>query len=223
MPSPTAAPEPGSAGSRAQRSADALRELIADGALAPGDRLREAELAARLDVSRNTLREAFRMLSQEGLISQIPHRGALVAIPTAASIVDLFRVRRLVECQAVREASPSHPAVALMRDAVESATGARERGDWRGVGSSNLAFHAAVVSLTDSPRLAHLYRQLAAELRLSFGLVDDPARLYAPFLDRNAEILHRLEAGEPDAAASALEDYLVASERILLAAHERPA
>ncbi|MDR2999486.1 MAG: winged helix-turn-helix domain-containing protein, partial [Microbacterium sp.] len=54
--------------------ADALRQRIIDGEFAPGSRLSESALAERLDVSRNTLREAFRVLAEQGLIEHVPHQ-----------------------------------------------------------------------------------------------------------------------------------------------------
>ena len=58
--------------------ADALRDRILAGELRPGRPLREIALAASLDVSRNSLREGLRLLSAEGLITQIPNKGAAV-------------------------------------------------------------------------------------------------------------------------------------------------
>lgn len=210
-----------SSASRADETAADLRSLITDGTLAPGERLPEARLAERFGVSRNTLREAFRLLSQDGLLTHLPNRGACVAIPTITTIIDVYRVRRLVECQAVAHAFPRHPAIARVRMAVEQALDARDRGDWRTVGTANIAFHRALFELSDSPRLLRLYRQLAAELRLAFGLIDDPEYLHAPFLEFNQRILRHLEAGESTEAAETLEQYLLSAERLVLAAYER--
>ncbi len=207
--------------SRADEAATALRDLIIDGALLPGAPLREVELSEQFGVSRNTLREAFRMLAHEGLLTQVPYRGACVATPSITSIIDLFRVRRIIECQAIAQAFPKHPAVNRMRAAVEASAVAREAGDWRAVGTANIAFHSAVIALTDSARLARIFNQLSAELRLAFGLVDDPEYLHAPFIDRNGEILACVEAGETARAAEILDTYLVRAERLLLAAYER--
>lgn len=198
-----------------------LRDRIIDGSLTPGAPLREAELAEQLDVSRNTLREAFRVLSHEGLITQVPYRGAFVTTPTITSIIDLYRVRRMIECQAVSQAFPKHPAVARMRAAIEVADRGRNEGDWRTVATANIAFHDAIIALADSARLTRIFKLFAAEMRLTFGLVDDPEYLHAPFLDRNREILRLVEAGETEQAAQALDTYLVRAERLLLAAYER--
>ena len=74
--------------------ADALRRRIIAGEFAPGTRLSETSLAELLGVSRNTLREAFRVLSQQGLVEHVPHRGVSVASPTLADVVDGIGTKR---------------------------------------------------------------------------------------------------------------------------------
>ncbi|SFS18470.1 DNA-binding transcriptional regulator, GntR family [Agrococcus baldri] len=201
--------------------ADALRAQIIDGAFAPGERLSETALAERLDVSRNTLREAFRVLAQVGLVEHIPHRGVSVASPTTADVVDIYRARRQLECGVLREASPLHPAVAQMHEALERAEAAEAESDWATVGSENMRFHSALVSLADSPRISRAHEQLQAELRLAFLAIDDPQSLHRPFVAKNRAVLEALDGDGPAAAAAELERYLVDSERRVLGAFSR--
>ena len=81
--------------------ADALRQQIIDGAFAPGSRLSESALAEHFGVARNTLREAFRALSEQGLLEHVPHRGVSVASPSIADVIDIYRARRVIECTAL--------------------------------------------------------------------------------------------------------------------------
>lgn len=196
-----------------------LREQVTGGLLTPGQRLSEVRLAADLAISRNTLREVFRLLTREGLLRHEPNRGVFVAVPSMASILDIYRVRRMIELPALAQAWPRHPAVTRMQAAVRLAEGAGQ--DWRVIGSANMEFHAAIVALTDSPRLMAFFAQVAAELRLAFGLLDSPELLHAPYVGRNAEILSLLQAGRPAEASAALEVYLSESERTVLAAFAR--
>lgn len=207
--------------SLSDETADGIRRRIVEGELVPGQQLSEAALAESFEISRNTLREVFRILTHEGLLTHIPHRGVFVAVPSIAAIIDIYRVRRIVEGAAIAEARPRHPASREMRRAVEDAEAARERGDWQAVGSANMRFHAAIIALADSERLDTFYRNTAAELRLAFGLIDDPEFLHAPYLDVNRTILELLENGEAEAARTRLDDYLVESERTILAAYAR--
>ncbi|HOX69370.1 MAG TPA: GntR family transcriptional regulator [Burkholderiaceae bacterium] len=204
-----------------ERVAEQLRQKITQGEFAPGQRLSEQALSESLGISRNTLREVFRMLTKDGLVRHTPNRGVFVAIPTIASIIDIYRVRRLIECQALSQAYPHHPAKKKMREAVENALRCRAGRDWVGVGTANMAFHMAIVELADSERLNLLFAPVLAELRLAFGLLRDAEFLHAPYVDMNVKILELAEAGEFAGAAAALTDYLVHSERIVLAVYAR--
>lgn len=207
--------------------ADVLRQRIIDGDFAPGSRLSESALAERFDVSRNTLREAFRVLAEQGLVEHVPHRGVSVASPSIADVVDIYRARRIIECTALRHSEPEHPAVQRMKDAVdaaEDAGGHAARDDastWRAVGSANMAFHVALVDLADSPRLARTYRNVAAELRLAFLKIDDPRSLHEPFVRKNRAVLDAFLTQGAAAGATELERYLVQSERVVLGAFAR--
>lgn len=198
-----------------------VRRMLVEGELVPGQRLSEAALAESLQISRNTLREAFRVLTREGLLKHEPNRGVTVAEPDMASIIDIYRVRRFIECKAIAQGFPLHPGTLKMREAVQSGMQAREAKDWVGVGTANMLFHRAIVELADSPRLLVFYAQISAELRLAFGVLNDPEFLHLPYLDMNAAILRCVEEGRADEATRMLEGYLVQSERIVLAAYER--
>lgn len=204
-----------------ERIAEQLRQKVTAGEFLPGQRLSEQALSEHLGISRNTLREVFRMLTKDGLLRHEPNRGVFVAVPSIAAIIDIYRVRRLIECQALAQAYPRHPAKRRMRQAVEDAMRAREAADWQGVGTANMAFHMGIVELADSERLNLLFAQVLAELRLAFGLLQDPEFLHAPYVDMNRDILQMAEAGEFAKAAAALNDYLVHSERIVLAVYAR--
>ncbi|MGJ8517979.1 GntR family transcriptional regulator [Carnimonas bestiolae] len=207
------------AASLGNTTAATLRQWIVEGRLLPGQHLSEKQLAEQLEISRNTLREAFRLLTQQSLLTHIPYAGVMVARPDLAAIIDIYRVRRLIERQAVAEASPHHPAIERMEQAVGQARYARDAHDWLAVGSANIDFHRALVSLTDSPRIEAMYADLSAELRLAFGLVNDPARIHAPYIESNSDIVTLLRQGNNQQAVARLEAYLLKSERSLLAVY----
>ena len=203
------------------RVAELIRQKIVKGEFSPGQRLSEAALADSLEISRNTLREVFRTLTKEGLLKHAPNRGVFVAVPSIASIIDIYRVRRLIECQALAQAYPRHPAKKHMREAVEMALKCRDAGDWLGVGTANMEFHKGIVELADSERLNVLFAHILVELRLAFGLLKDPEFLHAPYVDMNTKLLELIEAGKFAEGSVALNDYLIHSERIVLAVYAR--
>lgn len=205
----------------ADRLARRIRTLLISGELSPGQRLSEAAFSERFDVSRNSLREAFRLLTKDGLLRHEANRGVFVAVPSMASIIDIYRVRRMLECGALRQAWQQHPAIKVMREAVAAAQRQRKQGDWIGVGSANMTFHTAIIDLSDSARLNEFYERVSAELRLCFGLLKDPEHLHAPFVDMNDAIVTLLEQNRPHEAAAEMETYLNLAERTMLKALER--
>jgi DNA-binding GntR family transcriptional regulator len=80
----------------------AIRRDILGGRLVPGSKLVEADLAARLGVSRNPIREAIGRLEQQGLVVSIPNRGTFIAQPTPEQALDLFLLRAYLEYLALR-------------------------------------------------------------------------------------------------------------------------
>lgn len=88
--------------STAGRVADVLRTRIVEGFFRPGTRLAEDAIAKGLGVSRNTLRETFQLLSHERLVTHEFNRGVFVRELTFSDVVDLYFVRKLIECAAVR-------------------------------------------------------------------------------------------------------------------------
>ncbi|WP_156325996.1 GntR family transcriptional regulator [Nonomuraea sp. SBT364] len=205
--------------STAERVADILRDRIIEGMFKPGDRLSEETICERLEVSRNTLREAFRLLSHERLLEHRLNRGVFVRILSAADVADLYQVRRVLEGAAVRR-KPTGQALAVIREAVGDAERAAADDDWQSVGTANIRFHQALVTLNDSPRLDEAMRQLLAELRLVFHVMENPRAFHEPFVARNRELLDLIEAGEPDRAAAFLDAYLDDAEQLLIHAYE---
>lgn len=198
-----------------------LREMLISGEFAPGAKLSEQQIATAFGISRNTLREAFRLLTAQNLLTYSPNRGVFVALPGVNSVVDIYRARRVIQTGAVLASVRTHPALARMREHLSRAGAARDMSDWRLVGTINMEFHRAMVELCDSPRLSACFDLILAELRLVFAQFDDTEHLHEPYIAPNAELLAALEAGDTAKAARQLDAYLLMSERSVLAAMQR--
>lgn len=195
--------------STAERVADVLRRRITEGDLPPRTHLSEEQLISVLRVSRNTLREAFRLLSHEGLLVHEMHRGVFVRELDELDLVDLYRLRRAIECDVVRSLTEVAPeALWPLAADVAAAEAAADRGDWVAVGTANMQFHRDLVGLARSPRIDQVTARLLAEMRLAFHAVASPQRLHEDYVGRNSSLLALLEAGEFARAAAQLEDYL---------------
>ncbi len=207
--------------STAERVADILRGRIAEGYFPPGERLSEEAIGAALKVSRNTLREAFRLLTHERLLVHELNRGVFVRVLTVEDVEDIYRTRRLVECAVVRGLGKAPYGLDGLHRAVEDGRRAAAAEDWTGVGTANIRFHSELVALAGSERTDELMRSVFAELRLAFHLVDDPHRLHEPYLARNGELLDTLDAGGRAAAEKLLAGYLDDSRKRVVEAYAR--
>jgi DNA-binding GntR family transcriptional regulator len=205
--------------STAEKVADILRTRILQGYFPPGDRLVEGAIGGALGVSRNTLREAFRLLSHEGLLVQELNRGVFVRVPTVDDVVDIYRVRRLIECQAMRGLTPDTllpGALDRMAACLRAAGEAEAAQEWLDLGTANIEFHAEIAALAGSPRIDGLMRRLLAELRLVFHVMDDPRRFHEPYVVRNRELFELIRAGDGPGAERYLATYLDDAQRQLL-------
>jgi DNA-binding GntR family transcriptional regulator len=202
---------------RGEQIANQLRDDIINGLLPPGKALVETELAALYQTSRNTLREALHQLDREGLTQHQRNRGVFVRRLGAEQVRDIYRVRRVVEMQAIG-ASEHFNTVQLqaMRSPVEVAQIALERENWQQVGSSSLQFHRNLVATLDSALLNQFFVSVLAQLRLVFALDPSEERFQKPWVARDLQILELLETGQHQLARQSLSVYLEDSERSLL-------
>ncbi|WP_328846723.1 GntR family transcriptional regulator [Streptomyces sp. NBC_00258] len=207
--------------STAERVSDILRSRIAEGFFPPGTRLSEDSIGNALGVSRNTLREAFRLLTHERLLVHQLNRGVFVRVLTVEDVEDIYRTRSLVECAVVRGIGEPPYAVDGLAKAVADGRQASREGDWKGLGTANIHFHRELVALAGSARTDELMRSVFAELRLAFHLVDDPRRLHEPYLARNGQILQALQDGDREKAESLLGTYLDDSRKRVVEVYGR--
>ncbi|KND43386.1 MULTISPECIES: GntR family transcriptional regulator [Streptomyces] len=207
--------------STAERVSDILRSRIAEGFFPPGTRLSEDSIGGALGVSRNTLREAFRLLTHERLLVHELNRGVFVRVLTVEDVEDIYRTRRLVECAVVRGLGAPPYGLDRLAEAVAEGQRAADEDDWKGVSTANIHFHRELVALAGSARTDELMRSVFAELRLAFHVVDDPRELYEPYLARNLLILRTLQRGEREEAERLLAAYLDDSLKNLVTVYGR--
>ncbi|NLS10026.1 GntR family transcriptional regulator [Nesterenkonia sp. MY13] len=204
--------------SSASRVAAEVKARIVSGQLRPGQRLTEDRIRGDLGVSRSTLREGFRTLVQERLVVHHLARGFFVRELTRDDLVDIYALRRILECSAVRnigEVSPEqHKQLAEVVAKGEAAT---EQESWQEAAQASVTFHQTLVDLADSPRLSDAAHRTLVEFRLAYVFMDDPFSFHVPFIARHAGIAELIIGGENHMAAETLEEYLRDSKEALLA------
>lgn len=202
--------------STAEQAAAVLRSQITDGGLLPGTRLREEVVAESFSISRNTVREAFRLLAHERLVEHVAYRGVHIRRLGPADIAAMYRTRRIVEPLGIRAACADPSIRRALSETVDTARAAAAAGDWHRVGTSDIEFHRIVVDGCRSVHLSEMFEKLLAELRLAFLQLPDAQHLHRPYLDRNDSLLALIEAGDEAAAVIELQDYLTAAEQDVL-------
>lgn len=146
----------------AERTVEALRADILTGALEPGEQLRQEVVAARYDVSRVPVREALQLLASEGLVSHLPNRGFFVTELSISDLLEVYRLRRILEAEAIEVAVPAlrDEDVDHLRMLAAAVDEAAAQGDIQAITATNRRFHFAVFEAAGMPRLTKLLQQL---------------------------------------------------------------
>lgn len=181
--------------SAAELVSDRLMQLIVAGVLKAGEPLRETQLAERLGISRNSLREGIRLLERSRLVKYEMHRGAIVSDPSLADLDDLYRTRRHIETAAVR-AVPTEEGLARLRRAWERLEASTSVPAAEPIVAADLALHQAIVGLLDSERISTFYASICKELVFYFSVLSHADEEYrypqTPIVDRHREIVEAI-------------------------------
>jgi DNA-binding GntR family transcriptional regulator len=139
-----------------------LRRMLITGELAPGTPVRQDALAERLGVSRLPLREALKVLEGEGHVVYAAHRGYVVAELSVDDLVEVYRIRALLEEDAVRSAVPrlTDSDVDALADLVDEVESAGRSGDIAALTAANRRLHFALFDASGLPRMVRLIRVL---------------------------------------------------------------
>jgi DNA-binding GntR family transcriptional regulator len=183
-------------------AAERLRELILSGRLPVGSHLKETALAERLQVSRGTLRAAFRRLHQAGLLEYRPNRGVFVRQLTAEDIAEIATLRDALESLAAKLAAERITEAGraeltkLMAD-MQDAVGA---GDRERAVELDYAFHRLVMRLSGHQRLQRVYADLEAQTRLFMALTDPTHPDLGHMMPLHAPLAEAIAAGDAERA-----------------------
>jgi DNA-binding GntR family transcriptional regulator len=185
--------------SRAELAYRRLRQGIRAGEFRPGQRLREAELATRLNVSRTPVREAIRRLASDGLIEVAPSRGVMIISLDKQQVRQLYALREILEGAAARMAAQhASPAeIATMRELLDAGRAAAEPGQ---IARLNRLFHHAIQDAAHNRYLAQALVQLSDSLSLLPGTTYEvPGRADAAH-EEHLAIIDAIEARAPERA-----------------------
>ena len=197
-----------------------LRAQIGSGAWQVGDRIpTEHELASLLQVGRNTVREAVRVLVHSGMLQSRQGEGTFVrssSDPAAvlhgvqrAGVRDVLEVRAALETEAARFAALRHTGddLARMRTALDAEEtilrDEPERGGREATVEHDLEFHTALVESAHNPALTEVYRYFSASVRESMRSSSGDQDMPEVDLASHRALIDAVESGDPDAAEAA--------------------
>ena len=143
-----------------------LREAILRGELKPGERLMELQLAAQLGVSRTPIREAIRMLEQEGLAVTMPRKGAEVAKMTLKGMEDVLEIREALDILACQLACDriSDEMLITLEEKKKAFENSLETKDVKIIADADISFHDVIYEATGNPKLIALLSNLREQI-----------------------------------------------------------
>ena len=143
-----------------------LREAILKGDLKPGERLMELQLAAKLGVSRTPIREAIRMLEQEGLAVTIPRKGAEVARMTEKDMEDVLEIREALDELAAKIACTrmTEDQLKQLETIKETFVESTRSHDVKRIAEADVSFHDVIYEATGNPKLVSMLNNLREQI-----------------------------------------------------------
>lgn len=188
-----------------------LQAEILDGTLAPGDRVKEADLAERFGLSRTPIREALRRLEARGLLMHEPHRGMVVAQLEASAVAELYAMREILDGAAAELAARHASETEIEAMAAQVERDRKIASDARALAAANRAFHAAIL------RAAHNRFLMAASDALGESLaLLGPTTLALPgrgeaSIGEHVAIVDAIRRRDPVAAGDAARGHIRAA------------
>ncbi|GAA2428272.1 GntR family transcriptional regulator [Actinomadura vinacea] len=188
-----------------------LRERIASGDLAAGDRLVERDISATYGISRGPVREAIMILEQEGLVVSHAYRGAVVAEITQKEISDiLVPIRLVIEKVAFRGAAETanDDLLSALEGIVQSMESATQPLDAQRLADFDVAFHETVIAAAQHTQSLQIWRTIQPRVRAYF--LRDAPHHDSPHavVEQHRTLLNALRSGDPQRAEAEITEHI---------------
>ncbi|MDZ4280917.1 MAG: GntR family transcriptional regulator [Hydrogenophaga sp.] len=203
-------------GTATDRVYETIYRAVLEHRLAPGEWLREAEMATEFKVSRTVVRQALQRLAQDQVIELRHNRGARVPLPSLEDAVHVFEARRIVECEVARRLGGrlTPEQLAELRAVAQAEQAADQRGDRAEAIRMSGEFHHALTRMHGNPVFGRLLNGLlpTTSLLMARFKVDGGQVCVA---HRHVDLIDALLRGSAPAAAE-MRKHLVELERSLV-------
>lgn len=187
-----------------------LREAILKGDLKPGERLMELQLASKLGVSRTPIREAIRMLEQEGLAVTVPRKGAEVAKMTLKDMEDVLEIRDTLDELAARVACSriSEEQLERLKQIKKQFEDSLQTKDVKKIAQADVNFHDVIYEATGNPKLVNLLNNLREQIyRYRIEYLKD-ASSYPTLIKEHEAILEALQSRDEEKVTCAMHEHV---------------
>jgi DNA-binding GntR family transcriptional regulator len=207
------APNPG----MAERAAEAIVLGVASGALQPGQRLIEVELAKLLRMSRVPLREALKILEAQGIVESAPHRGTRLATFDESRIDEICEARLALERIAMRGAIAAYKRDPALLTRLDKILAQMERAakhlEWIEISKCDLDFHREITRASGNAIVQKLWDALARHVLIVFGKEIRSERDAKAIMPQHRKVRDMLAAGEARALDDELEQHILRLQR----------
>lgn len=193
-----------------EQALSALRTAITSGELEPGRHLVESELSDMLQISRGTLREALRQLTQEGLLTAGPRGRLSVRHLDAKEIRDIYAVRAALESLAAStlcELPDRIHVISALHKAIDDMTAALQ-GSLEERIETDLEFHRNLCRLTGNETLLHSWEALEGSIRMSIMFAGIERGVKNMSVDRHNDIVTAIETGDAALARKTIREHM---------------
>jgi len=201
----------------AERAAEAIVLGVASGALQPGQRLVEVELARLLQMSRVPLREALKILEAQGIVESAPHRGTHIATFDEARIDEICEARLALEKIAMRGAMAAYRRDPALVARLDKILGAMERAamhmEWIEISKADLDFHREICRASGNAIVQKLWDALARHVLIVFGKEIRSERDAKTIVPQHKRLRDMLAAGKAEALDEELDQHILRLQR----------
>lgn len=191
-----------------------LLEEVLEGDLRPGEILVETALGKRFGVSRTPIREALRMLEQDGVLERV-NRGMRVRQTSSEEVLEIYGVRAILEAAAARDAASRRTDYDLatldriFRTMAEAKTATPQE-----MATINRSFHRAIWQAAGNRTLADLLERLAVHLRRYPATTYLRSGRWEEALEEHRQLLEAIRDKDPDTAAEVAESHMHAARDV---------
>lgn len=194
--------------------AEIIRNRILKGEYQIGEKIKETKIASELCVSRTPIREAFKLLENEGLIDYVPNRGCFAKGFTKQDIDDIYAVRTALEQIAVERSIDriTEDEIAQLEEQCDLLEFYAKKKDSKKVMELNSSFHEVIYASTQSRFMAQVLRSYKEYIDKTRKSVFYDESYMLAILDEHRQIFDAIKARDKEAAAEAVVNHLVKSQ-----------